>query len=371
MGNMRKLREKAMCLLISTVMIASSCSAAAFAAEWTESEWARAEVSEAVQEGLVPESIQGDYQKAITRQELAELMAYYLLWHEPRGTDLDGMWQRWAVKYGDMGESYTASEYVYKENVFSDTNDEILNRLYQFDIINGFEDGTYRPDQSISRQDAAAIFWEGLSRYIGDYHGGGYSMYTASNTWKDYNQIGSWATAAASNLLNCGCMKGVAEDLFAPGESISREQAVIISLRMTKAESDNLYSQRKNHDIFSFSYDEAIDLFDNAMITNLDTGKSKEITEKETLGEIIRVLQSVHGDVVGWKPDYPDSGYSIRLHQKYHASEDYLVGPSGYEPYGFVADAQTGRKIYYESYEMQAYDGQGIDISRLEELLNA
>ena len=107
------------------------------------------------------------------------------------------------------------------------------------------------------------------------------------------------------------------------------------------------------------------------MITNLDTGKSKEITEKETLGEIIRVLQSVHGDVVGWKPDYPDSGYSIRLHQKYHASEDYLVGPSGYEPYGFVADAQTGRKIYYESYEMQAYDGQGIDISRLEELLNA
>ena len=85
--------------------------------------------------------------------------------------------------------------------------------------------------------------------------------------------------------------------------------------------------------------------------------------------EVIEALQSVRGDVVGWKPDHPNSGYSIRLHQKYHADEDYLIGPSGYEPYGFVADAETGGRIYYEYFEMQAYSGQGIDISWLKGLL--
>ena len=76
--------------------------------------------------------------------------------------DLDKMWQHLTVKYGEDGGGNTASKAEYKENVFSDTNDVILNHLYQFGIIKGFKDGTYRPDQPISRQDAATVLWLSL-----------------------------------------------------------------------------------------------------------------------------------------------------------------------------------------------------------------
>ena len=368
-----KFKEKALCLLLSAALLMAG-TAGVFAGESASkvsgcSSWAKTEVSEAISEGLVPEGLQGNYQQNITRQELAELLAYYLLWHEPNGADLDKMWQHLTVKYGEDGGGNTASKAEYKENVFSDTNDVILNHLYQFGIIKGFEDGTYRPAQPISRQDAAAVLWNGAANYITGYKTEGLVITTASNTWKDFSKIGSWAVVPAANLRVYGCMKGIAEDLFGPGELITREQAIIISLRMTKAETVNLYSEREKHSIFSYSREEAMDLFDKVMVTDLNTGKSKEITDRESLSEVIKALQSVRGDVAGWKPDHPNSGYSIRLHQKYHADEDYLIGPSGYEPYGFVADAETGGRIYYEYFEMQAYSGQGIDISWLKGLL--
>ena len=59
----------------------------------TCSGWAKAEAAEAIEEGLVPEALQRDYQKPVTRRELAELSAYYFLWHEPEDTSMEEMWE--------------------------------------------------------------------------------------------------------------------------------------------------------------------------------------------------------------------------------------------------------------------------------------
>ena len=59
----------------------------------TCSGWAKAEVTEAIGKGLVPEALQRDYQKPVTRRELAELSAYYFLWHEPEDTSMEEMWE--------------------------------------------------------------------------------------------------------------------------------------------------------------------------------------------------------------------------------------------------------------------------------------
>ena len=56
------------------------------------SSWAVEEVREAIAEGLVPEHLQSGYQQPVTRGELAELTAYYVLWHEPEGTTMEEVW---------------------------------------------------------------------------------------------------------------------------------------------------------------------------------------------------------------------------------------------------------------------------------------
>ena len=51
-------------------------------------------------------------------------------------------------------ESTMDPEYYrsYAENVFTDINEEFFNRMYQFHYISGYPDGTFRPEEPVSRQ---------------------------------------------------------------------------------------------------------------------------------------------------------------------------------------------------------------------------
>ena len=110
------------------------------------SSWAVEEVREAIAEGLVPEHLQSGYQQPVTRGELAELTAYYVLWHEPEDTTMEEMWARMDEYYAQRraDESTMDPEYYrsYAENVFTYINEEFFNRMYQFHYISGYPDGS-------------------------------------------------------------------------------------------------------------------------------------------------------------------------------------------------------------------------------------
>ena len=205
------------------------------------SSWAVEEVREAIAEGLVPEHLQSDYQQPVTRGELAELTAYYVLWHEPEGTTMEEVWagkdEYYAQRRAD--ESTMDPEYYrsYAENVFTDINEEFFNRMYQFHYISGYPDGTFRPEEPVSRQNAAVLLWQAMHLYRLDYPSDMFEQtLQIRNRFRDYYTVGSWASSSVDHLVIFGCLNGVSEDRFAPAELITKEQAIAVILRMTEAE---------------------------------------------------------------------------------------------------------------------------------------
>lgn len=207
------------------------------------SSWAIEEVSEAIAKGLVPEHLQKDYLKPVTRGEVAELTAYYELWHEPEGSTFDDLWAKKDALYDkwrderEPGSSSYAHYRFYEENVFSDTNEELYNRMYQFHYINGYPDGTFRPEGNVKRGEAAVIFWSAMEPHMGG-HMYPVSWYTrAIDKFDDIDKnFTPWYERSIAWMWCCDCIKGLSDTIYGAEYPMTREQAIITVLRMSKNE---------------------------------------------------------------------------------------------------------------------------------------
>ena len=133
---MQKVR-KLLCLLLCAAML-MSMSAVCFAANNKYSSWFKTNYDEINQLGLMPASFNGlDLTKDITRGEMCELAVY--AFEKATGNDIDL-----------SNESFTG---------FTDTNDENIVKAHLYGIVNGYEDGSFRPKNSITRAEAAKILY--------------------------------------------------------------------------------------------------------------------------------------------------------------------------------------------------------------------
>ena len=127
---MQKVR-KLLCLLLCAAML-MSMSAVCFAANNKYSSWFKTNYDEINQLGLMPASFNGlDLTKDITRGEMCELAVY--AFEKATGNDIDL-----------SNESFTG---------FTDTNDENIVKAHLYGIVNGYEDGSFRPNQLLTRQE--------------------------------------------------------------------------------------------------------------------------------------------------------------------------------------------------------------------------
>lgn len=94
-------------------------------------------------------------------------------------------------------------------------------------IVTGFEDGTFRPNENISRQDLATILW----RYI-DYKDWknkmGYPMFIASFVPSDIKEIADYAGSPVSYLCDYGIINGMDDGTFQPLGNATRAQVAKI-----------------------------------------------------------------------------------------------------------------------------------------------
>lgn len=283
----------------------------------TPSGWAKADVETAVSEGLVPGELQCDYQKPITRAEMARLIPAYIVWHFSG----DATFEDYCEAYengGALSRSYPRGQenLSYAENVFSDTNDYTVNRLYEMGLISGFEDGSFRPDAPISRQDAATILYRAMDRFIEEFAETSYGTEYIRNVllperFRDAGSIGTWADLHIGRMVVLGCMEGVEEDRFAPQELISREQAIITVLRMTRSDSmGGQLLEYREKDRF-----ETIPAADctRIEITDLATGRSVSVSDAGVISGLLENLSSFEGYYTGVSPTKWTGGYRLSV----------------------------------------------------------
>ena len=97
-----------------------------------------------------------------------------------------------------------------------------VNVLDALGVIDGYEDGTYRPDQVVTRAEMAKLVITAL---------GIDSYATATTSSYSDMQNAQWAIPVVEYATNLGIVEGVGDGRFSPGNPVTYEQAVTMIVR--------------------------------------------------------------------------------------------------------------------------------------------
>lgn len=184
----------------------------ALAAADSPHSWAAAEVREAISNGLVPSDLQNAYDQAITRQEFCRLAVNLVE----------------VVEEKSIAQVLKDKELKVDAKAFTDTTDEAVLQCSALGIVNGYEDGTFLPGGSITRQEAAKMLYE-TAKALGVTSGG------ANLSFGDTGSILPYAITSVKFVSGQGIMNGVNNNMFDPTGVYTREQAYMTFDRLLKA----------------------------------------------------------------------------------------------------------------------------------------
>ncbi len=175
-------------LLVGTVSMAFSD---------TAGHWAEDNINALVSEGALNGYQDGTFRpdNNITRAEASKL-----IWNLRK--DLTG---EYMLSFNDVDASGWSAAYI--------------AALSSEGIINGYGDGTFRPENPITRAEFAKM----TSAALGNRLGGGGTVYS--------DTVGHWAQQEIGKLLENGIIKGYQGGIFSPDTLITRAEASSIILR--------------------------------------------------------------------------------------------------------------------------------------------
>lgn len=175
--------------------------------------WAQKEVEEAIGLQLIPNELQGDYEKSITREEFCAL----------------------AVRLIEVSSDMTINEYISSKSLeiagtdtFTDTTNPDILAAKTLGITDGYPDGTFKPENQLTREQAAK-FLSATARAMGE------SIDSTVPSYSDAGTIADWAKPYVGYVYDINVMKGVGGNAFAPRNGYQRQQAILTILRLFKS----------------------------------------------------------------------------------------------------------------------------------------
>ncbi|OPH56017.1 hypothetical protein BC351_29445 [Paenibacillus ferrarius] len=187
---------------------------------------------------------------------------YSVIWHPLAFTDVENHWAKNAVN--DMGsrmvingtgnglfapdQAITRAEFAaimvrglgikkgdgtarFKDVKSSDWYSSVVQTAYAYNLISGFEDGTFRPNDSITREQAMAIIARAMRLT------GLKDKFPSADTEKllmsfaDAKLVSDWAKSGIADCLQAGVVSGRNSGRLAPNDNISRAEVATIIQR--------------------------------------------------------------------------------------------------------------------------------------------
>lgn len=174
------------------------------------SSWATAEVATAISAGLVPEVLQKNYTKPVSRADVAQM--FINLIERRSGKPINEFME-------DKGVEVNPS-------AFTDTNDKAVLAANALGIIQGIGDNKFDPNGTFTRAQIAAII-NRIARVLG-VETEGYS-----HSFTDVS--GHWANSELGWPSSVGIINGVGDNKFSPDTELTTEQAIAITYRALQA----------------------------------------------------------------------------------------------------------------------------------------
>ncbi len=178
----------------------------------TPSDWAIDDVDMTIELGILPVSLQGNYQATTTRAEFAEMAVHYLAAKADMAV----------ADFVDSieGEGVAFTDIAHLENDVQ----EMIGVAYALGITQGRSEGIFDPDTEINRQEAATM----LLRCEPDLA----TTSSMTDIYTDWADISDWATDAITAMYDGGIMNGIGEDVFAPMNGYTRQQCAVTFARL-------------------------------------------------------------------------------------------------------------------------------------------
>lgn len=184
-------------LLLSTLPVAAAYSNVSF--------WAAEAVDSMAELGFLPESMKNaDMSMPITRQQMCQMAV--LVYNQIMGTP----------GFGPSGANY-----------FSDTTDPAVAYAFEQGIVSGYGDGTFRPDNYLSREEFFKITYNMMTTAYWD---PSVVELAPLDQFQDGEKVQSWAVAPTQVMVAIGIVQGDGENLN-PQSQTSREEAVLMFFR--------------------------------------------------------------------------------------------------------------------------------------------
>lgn len=170
------------------------------------SAWAAEQVQAAIDAGLVPESLQSGYTKAVTRGAVAEM--FIRLLEESAGKDIDAILEEKGLQTD--------------QNAFNDTSDPFVLAANALGIINGKGGGRFDPSGTLKRAEIAAII-NRTAKVLG--------VETAGYTHSFTDVAGHWVDSELGWPVSAGIINGVGNNQFNPNRELTTQEAIAITYR--------------------------------------------------------------------------------------------------------------------------------------------
>lgn len=166
--------------------------------------WAEPDINQAARAGLLNGYPDKTYrpQDAVTRAQFVTLLARAL-----------GM-------YGS-GDTLTFTD----SNLIAGWAQNAVALAAGRGIVTGYEDGTFRPDNTISRAELAVMLSRALNLDVTD----------SSTGFVDDDQIPAWAKPHVAAAQAAGLLHGRSGNRFAPGDPVTRAEAAALMLRINRS----------------------------------------------------------------------------------------------------------------------------------------
>ena len=187
--------------------------------------------------------------------------------------DIDNYWGKPAIQYfydrhyvSGMGDEFKPNEDITREGAASILNNIIggtdeatvdfkdvkgrwsekaIASMVDKQIMNGYEDGTFKPERAITRQEFAVIAYNYMNYK-------GVAAQKSAVDYKDEKDIAPWAKTAVDTLTAVGYMKG-SNDMFLPQRHITRGEAVNVLYRVLTGNSKT-QAEEKEVEKYVFSH---------------------------------------------------------------------------------------------------------------------
>ncbi|MBR5517509.1 MAG: S-layer homology domain-containing protein [Clostridia bacterium] len=210
--------------LISFILVFAMLVPAVAFADYNVSDWAEAEVAKAEEVAIIPAEFENlDLTQNITRAEFTAVAV----------TLFRQLYNRNLYSYGGEFTDIEGSPY-----------EQYIRSAYYYGITKGTEineDGSvvFSPDEYITREQLATMLCRVLMKIVLD-HTEFPEEYVADVPFEDDAQISDYAKVAVYCMSEIGIIKGVSETHFAPLDTATREQAIILSQRIYEDSIDDV-----------------------------------------------------------------------------------------------------------------------------------